>query len=173
MSSNKDNIESNASSKKKKSAKKAKFIIKDDDYIQNALEKALTDIQYWENWKEIIQRLGYALNKSYRHEDVSKAIDVLFAQISLLENKAWKDTFMWALGQSGPTRRKILHKAKEKFLISDREGWSYEIMSHLDPRFFLDAEKANEEDFKKAIRNYFELKEPNFEEEKEDENIPG
>lgn len=135
------------------------------------MEKALTDIQYWENWRQILNRLVHDLNGRYRDQSIQPGIEVLYNAISNRENEAWKHSFMWGLGQSEGTRRKILQKAKEKFLISDRDHVSFEIMSHLDPRFLIEGSKANEEDFQKAIREYFEL-EPTKKEEVKDEIIP-
>ncbi len=150
--------ESKTKPSESKKSKKVKYQLSTNEYIQNALEKSLIDIQYWENWRELLGRLGGSLQRNYRNEDISKALDTLYSAIYVKEHDAWSNSFMWALGQSDTTRRKILAKAKERFLISDREHHSYEIMSHLDPRTLVDAE-FNEDGFRKAIRNYFALNE--------------
>lgn len=117
----------------------------------------MTDIKYWENWREILGKLQHDLSHHCRDEHVQQAMNTLYSQISVKESEAWKHSFMWALGMSEHTRKKIMEKAKERFLVSDRDHCSFEIMSHLDPRLLVDNDKDYEKEFQQAIRDYFKI----------------
>lgn len=105
----------------------------------------------------MLNKLQHDLSHHYRDEHVQQAMNVLHSQISVKESEAWKHSFMWSLGMSDYTRRKIMEQAKARFLVSDQPHHSFEIMSHLDPRLLVDNDTNYEDEFRQAIRDYFKV----------------
>jgi hypothetical protein len=135
-------------------------------FINQALENALVQAQYWNDWASLLRKLGYEISETHRHgpdSDVSKALNTIMQFCRDQELNAWQRTMMFGLVQQDEkTRKRIAEMAKDQFLIlpNENEHYRMSIGHYLDKNntAFSHLDKETEEAFRKEIREHFSIK---------------
>lgn len=131
--------------------------------ITKAMENALYQIQYYNDWMEILDRLYHDLNDRYGYsdeerKDLCEHLHALKMFLMTKELDAWRRSFMFALGMNEETRKRIMHHAKQRFLDPD-DTHHYAIGHLLHPLNKYEGHVRGEEEFRQELREYFKLDE--------------